>query len=284
MLLVDFIKTGMAMLEDIYPSPEARGLISMLCEDRLGVKNYTHIVEPAYEIPLERLEPLLSDLERLKASEPIQYVLGWADFCGRNFKTSPGVLIPRPETEMMVLEAERMLKEVMSPCVLDLCTGSGCIAWTMAQDNPKAVVYAADISEKALTQARSQFSEGNTPQFVQMDVLRTDTESQLPFFDAILCNPPYIMESEKDLMRANVLEYEPAIALFVPDDDPLLFYRAVASWSNKLLKPSGFGIVEINEQFPDETAGIFSGAGFGEVIIMDDFFGKPRFVRYRKKA
>ena len=160
MLLADFIRDGAARLEKLYPSPEARGLVLMLCRELLGVTNYTHVVEPQTAVPEAQLPELTADLERLCAGEPIQYVLGVAEFCDRRFAVGPGVLVPRPETELLVAEAVRTLQEMeldRAPQVLDLCTGSGCIAWSIALDIRDAEVIGVDLSETALGYARGQF-------------------------------------------------------------------------------------------------------------------------------
>ena len=223
-------------------------------------------------------------MERLSEGEPIQYVLGYAEFSGRKFKVNPAVLIPRPETELLVEEAVRMLRAVgPKPRVLDLCTGSGCIAWSVAFGAPGAEVTAADISPEALGLAETQFSvlpaEVTAPVFVRSDVLATCPEID-GIFDLLVSNPPYVMEKEKSLMRRNVLGYEPGLALFVPDDDPLLFYRAMATAATRLLAPTGVGIVEINEALGPETEEIFRSAGYSETEIIRDFFAKDRFVKF----
>lgn len=284
MLLADFIRKSSAALERLYPSPEARGLVSLLCRERLGVTSYTHIVEPQFEIPAASLPVLAYDMERLSEGEPIQYVLGYVEFFGRKFKVNPAVLIPRPETELLVEEAVRMLRAVgPKPRVLDLCTGSGCIAWSVAFGAPGAEVTAVDISPEALGLAETQFSvlpaEVTAPVFVRSDVLATCPEID-GTFDLLVSNPPYVMEKEKSLMRRNVLDYEPGLALFVPDDDPLLFYRAMATAATRLLAPTGVGIVEINEALGPETEGIFRSAGYSETEIIRDFFAKDRFVKF----
>ena len=286
MLLADFIRDGIARLEALYPSPEARGLVLMLCEEKLGVRNYTHIIEPQTQIPAGREAEMDQDLQRLCQAEPIQYVLGVTEFCGHRFAVGPGVLIPRPETELLVSEGVRALREMDLegvPQVLDLCTGSGCIAWSVALEIRDAQVIGVDLSEAALGYARNQFA-GNAPVFMQADVL--DTEQEFPYgpFDLIVSNPPYVMERERVLMRRNVLDYEPAEALFVPDGDPLLFYRAIARWAQRFLRPGGVGLVEINEALGDETAGVFRGAGFKNVQIRRDFYGKARFIRFSDSA
>ena len=282
MLLADFIRDGAARLEKLYPSPEARGLVLMLCRELLGVTNYTHVVEPRTAVPEERLPELEAALARLCAGEPIQYVLGVAEFCDRRFVVGPGVLVPRPETELLVAEAVRTLQEMeldREPRVLDHCTGSGCIAWSSALDIRDAEVIGVDLSETALDYARKQFPQG--PSFIQSDVL--DTEQAFPYgpFDLIVSNPPYVLERERTQMRPNVLDWEPDLALFVPDDDPLRVYRAVARWAQRFLRQGGVGLVEINEALGPETAEVFRAAGFKNVRNLPDFYQKDRFVRFQ---
>jgi release factor glutamine methyltransferase len=174
-----------------------------------------------------------------------------------------------------------------------MCTGSGCIAWTLALELPRSSVVAVDLSEGALAVASSQsFTEetaltgASSQQFFKADVLRSAEESGLESlsarFDLILSNPPYVIDSEKSLMRSNVLDHEPHMALFVPDSDPLVFYRAVASWAQKLLSPDGVGIVEINEALGNETADVFRQAGFSRVSVEKDLYDKDRFVRFSR--
>ena len=167
------------------------------------------------------------------------------------------------------------------PRVLDLCTGSGCIAWSIALDVRDAEVFGVDLSETALDYARSQFNAG-APVFLQANVL--DTEQDFPYgpFDMIVSNPPYVRESERAQMRRNVLQYEPDMALFVPDDDPLRFYRSVARWAQRVLRSGGVGIVEINEALGPETAALFRSAGLNNVQIHRDFFEKERFIRFTR--
>jgi release factor glutamine methyltransferase len=281
-LLADFIRDGARRLETLYPSPEARGLVLMLCTEKLGTTSYTHIVEPDTQVPADRQAELEDDLRRLAAGEPIQYVLGVAEFCGHRFAVGPGVLVPRPETELLVADAVRLLREMeldRPPRVLDLCTGSGCIAWSIAREIRDAQVVGVDLSEAALAYARRQFPDGS-PVFLQADVL--DTEQDFPYgpFDLIVSNPPYVLERERAQMRPNVLEHEPALALFVPDDDPLRFYRAVARWAQRFLRPGGAGIVEINESLGPETAAVFRAAGLKNVRTVPDFYKKIRFVHF----
>jgi len=302
MLLVDFLKRGTEALESLYPTTEARNIMLMLCEEVIGTKSYTHIVEPDYTIDKKGEKPLEEGLQRLSAGEPIQYVIGRTDFCGRSFRVTRDVLIPRPETELLVREAIKIadrIKRMRSPYgksaepvrVLDLCTGSGNIAWSLALSVPGSRVVGVDNSEAALAVARSQnfsaeikASGAQAPTFVAADVLDIQQEFNFGQFDLILSNPPYIMEREKPLLRRNVLEYEPASALFVPDDDPLLYYRAVASWSQRFLSTEGMGLTEINEVLGKETEAVFRDNGYAETDIVKDFYDRNRFVFYRKKA
>jgi release factor glutamine methyltransferase len=256
----------------------------MLCRELLGVTNYTHIVEPQTLVPAEREAELSGALARLCAGEPIQYVLGYTEFCDRRFAVGPGVLIPRPETEQLVAEAVRTLREMdldRPPRVLDLCTGSGCIAWSIALEIRDAEVVGVDLSETALRCAQGQFPGPKSPTFLRADVL--DTEQEFPYgpFDLIVSNPPYVMEQERAQMRPNVLDWEPELALFVPDDDPLRFYRAIARWAQRFLRPGGVGLVEINEALGPDTAAVFSAAGYKNVQTLPDFYKKMRFVRFR---
>ena len=300
MRLTEFIARGTTALEGLYPTKEARSLVLMLCEHLIGTKSYTHIVEPAFEIPRGKTEELEAGLARLVRGEPIQYVTGECEFCGMTFKVSPAVLIPRPETELLVREAIKIGSRIYrmripygksaEPVrILDLCTGSGCIAWKVALSVPTARVVAVDISDDALKVARSQdFSAlcretgAVPPQFVHLDVLDLGQAFDYGPFDLILSNPPYIMESEKNLLRPNVLEYEPASALFVPDDDPLKFYRAIAEWSKRLLAPDGKCLTEINEVLGAETELLFRKAGFSVTEVIKDFYDKNRFIFYQK--
>lgn len=300
MLLKDFLNEGASRLETLYPTKEARNIMLMLCESRIGTKSYTHIVEPEYQIKDKALDGLNADLERLASGEPVQYVMGYADFCGLRFKVTPDVLIPRPETELLCREAikigsrmQRMRKAYGKSArpvrILDLCTGSGCIAWTVALNIPGAEVIGVDISEGAVAVAAGQDfiskpkeTEVVAPRFVVADILAEPQSFAEGDFDLILSNPPYIMESQRVQMRANVLNFEPSTALFVKDEDPLVFYRSIAKLSSELLVPEGKGMAEINELLGPETAKVFSDAGFPKTEVIKDFYDKNRFVFYSK--
>lgn len=300
MLLAEFVKAGTKALESLYPQKEARSIVLMLCEEVLGTENYTHIVEPEFKIDDKKLPELEAAMERLKKMEPVQYVLGHTEFYGRTFKVDPAVLIPRPETELLCRDAIKLGMRVFrmrSPYgknaepvrILDLCTGSGCIAWTMALSIPGSRVTAVDISDAALEVAAGQdfaselkSKETFRPEFIKADVLDSEQEIELGPFDMVLSNPPYIMESEKEDMRRNVLEYEPESALFVPDDDPLLFYRAIARWSQRFMSPDGVGLSEVNETLARQTETVFRAAGYAHTEIVRDLSDKNRYIVYHK--
>jgi len=280
MTLSEFIKYGRETLKGTYPDREARNIIALLCRERLGVKEYECVTEPGLPVPDGLLPELENDIARLAAWEPVQYVLGTCEFFGESFNVSPDVLIPRPETELLVQEALHFaLNCGEKPEVLDLCTGSGCIAWTIQNEVKDALVKAVDISAAALEVARAQFPGRRSPEFIKADIL--GPVPKLGSFDLIVSNPPYIMEKEKSSMRRNVLDWEPGNALFVPDEDPLVFYRAVARWSRSLLKAGGCGFVEINELLGEETSELFRAEGFPEVELMRDLAGKDRIVKFR---
>ena len=300
MLLAEFVKAGTKALESLYPQKEARSIVLMLCEEVLGTENYTHIVEPEFKIDDKKLPELEAAMERLKKMEPVQYVLGHTEFYGRTFKVDPAVLIPRPETELLCRDAIKLgmrVYRMRSPYgknaepvrILDLCTGSGCIAWTMALSIPGSRVTAVDISDAALEVAAGQdfaselkSKETFKPEFIKADVLDSEQEIELGPFDMVLSNPPYIMESEKEDMRRNVLEYEPESALFVPDDDPLLFYRAIARWSQLFMSPEGVGLSEVNESLARQTETVFKAAGYAHTEIVRDLSDKNRYIIYHK--
>lgn len=303
MILKRLIDRGIAMLSDLYPVREAQEIVYACLESFLGTQRHTHVLYPEFEVTEDKVNLVMSKFERLALGEPLQYVTGVAYFYGRSFHVTPSTLIPRPETELLC----RMAVEAAAnpaPRVLDLCTGSGCIAWIMALELPKSEVVAVDLSEGALEVAsRQDFADemqltgAHAPTFVNADILSPlpvmsnfpsvmsrEVETSSPQkFDIILSNPPYVMNSEKALMRKNVLEHEPHMALFVSDDDPLLFYRAVADRAAELLAPDGVGIVEINEALGEETAEVFRSRGFLKAEVVKDLYEKDRFVRFAWK-
>ena len=284
MLLRDLISKGTETISQAFPEREAREMVLMFLQHSIGTSRHTHILEPAYEVSDDASAEAMGAFERMASGEPIQYIIGKAYFYDREFKVAPDVLIPRPETELLVREALNWARVSgrKSMRVADLCTGSGCIAWSMALELPGSEVTAVDISDGALAVASCQkFDEPATavaPKFMKADVLASPPDG-LGSFDMILSNPPYVMESEKALMRKNVLDHEPWLALFVSDEDPLLFYRAVASWAKQLLNAGGLCLVEINEALGAETAQVFVEEGFHDVAVLQDLNSRDRFVR-----
>ena len=331
MQLKELIKKGVETISTLYPEAEAKEMVYAFLEHHIGTKRHTHIVEPGYEVSEEDASAAAGAFARMAKGEPMQYVIGKADFYGRQFRVTPDVLIPRPETELLCRLAldchyERRPSDIVEESsaregakmpfphswhtsevslsvnndhyhILDLCTGSGCIAWTMALEKPGACVTAVDISDDALAVASTQdFAEeikqtgALSPVFVKADVLSDDlpdiisnaSEDGDEQFDLLLSNPPYVMDKERSLMRTNVIDHEPHLALFVPDDDPLKFYKAIARHSARLLSADGTGIVEINEALGPETAALFTEVGFTDVRIENDLNERPRFVIFRR--
>ena len=285
MFLKELIDKGTETISQAFPEREAREMVLMFLQHSIGVTRHTHILEPSFEVSDDAAVEAIGAFERMAVGEPIQYIIGKAYFYDREFMVTPDVLIPRPETELLVREALNWACRSgrKSMRIADLCTGSGCIAWSMALELPGSEVIAVDISDGALAVASGQkFEPVAAPRFIKADVLASPPDG-LGCYDMILSNPPYVMESEKALMRKNVLDHEPWLALFVSDDDPLVFYRAVASWAKQLLKPDGIGIVEINEALGPETAAVFSQAGFTDTSVICDLSDRPRFVRFSRQ-
>ena len=295
MKLKELIIKGVEAVSALYPEGEAREMVFAYLESAIGTKRHTHIIDPDYAVADDKVERLMADFGRMAAGEPMQYVVGSAWFYGREFKVTPAVLIPRGETEVLVDKMSTIAKGMSALKILDLCTGSGCIAWSMALEIPSSKVTAVDISDAALAVASTQdFSEemsltgAAAPTFVKADVLQSCDQSGYDFrqdgkYDIIVSNPPYVMDSEKAQMRTNVLDHEPHLALFVPDRDPLVFYRAVAQWARELLAEDGVGMVEINEALGQETAEVFSKEGFAMTRVVKDLHEKDRFVMFSFK-
>ena len=281
MLLRDLISKGTETISQAFPEREAREMVLMFLQHSIGTSRHTHILEPSYEVSEEAASHAMGAFDRMASGEPIQYIIGKAYFYDREFDVTPDVLIPRPETELLVREAVNWARRSgrRSLRILDLCTGSGCIAWSMALELPGSEVAAVDISDGALAVAAGQkFECDNAPKFIKADVLAGPIEG-MGTFDMILSNPPYVMDSEKALMRKNVLDHEPWLALFVSDDDPLVFYRAVAAWAQQLLKSDGLCLVEINESLGRQTAKVFEDIGFRDVEVLQDLNSRDRFIR-----
>ncbi len=289
MNIKDLIAEGTQTLSAQYSEREAREMVFAYLEHSIGTSRHTHIIEPYYKVGEDDVRKIREAFLRMKDGEPLQYVMKKAYFYGREFTVCPDVLIPRPETEILCRDVIQACRGIEAPRILDLCTGSGCIAWTLALEIPGAEVVGVDISDGALAVARTQdFNDemsktgAASPLFIKEDVLAYPSPTALSgTFDVIVSNPPYVRESEKALMRTNVLDHEPHLALFVPDEDPLLFYRAVARWAMLLLKPGGIGMVEINEALAADTEKVFEC--FTDVKTIRDLNDRDRFVVFMKK-
>lgn len=221
---------------------------------------------------------LIEVIDRLNQNEPIQYILEEAHFFGRNFYVNRSVLIPRPETEELVQFIIEQKKGTSHFKAVDIGTGSGCIPVTLSLTFPRADIYGTDISNDALQVARRNNElHGSKVSFLNHDILR----EKLPFsdIDVIVSNPPYITDAEKDSMEDHVLNYEPHLALFAGNDDPLIFYKAIAKAAREALKPSGLLATEINARYGNEAASVFREEGFTEVAVLRDMQGKDRIVK-----
>jgi len=272
MNLRELFKHYVSALSSIYPDSEARILVMWVFEDYLFVSRKDVLNNtPINTIP----EALERAFTKLMAGEPIQYVLGKAPFYGRYFKVGPGVLIPRNETEELVQLIVQNHKRKMK--VLDLGTGSGCIAITLALECADAELTAIDISDLALTIAKLNATELKANlNIVKKDILQGDL--QLGKFDLMVSNPPYVLENERSVMQINVLDHEPSLALFVPDSDPLRFYKAIVLHAKQHLNPNGYLYFEINEAFGPEVMALMQLEGFLEIQLYQDINGKDRIV------
>jgi release factor glutamine methyltransferase len=228
----------------------------------------------------DQLKLLDSVIARINSNEPIQYITGVAWFFRRPFDVSPAVLIPRPETEELIQEVIAYAKQrgLIAAHILDLCTGSGCIPVTLGLEIPRSKMLATDISDDALAVARTNADKyGVAVDFHRHNILKDPIT--LTNFDIITANPPYIRESEKAGMAQNVLGFEPHLALFVPEDDPLLFYKVIAKKAKSALRHEGMLIVEVNEHFGHAVAEVFASEGFLKIEIVYDLSQKQRIVR-----
>lgn len=308
-------------LSGIYDTDEAKAIVRWILDIRFGLSLTNIVCGKIDEMSEKDLSELEAMMQRLEKAEPVQYVVGIAEFCGRTFHVEPGVLIPRQETselcEWMIASdqhgltrtidsaAEKAVREsprLSDANILDVGTGSGCIAITLALEMPQAKVTAWDISEKALSIAKKNAEAlGAEVTFEKRDALNHgDRHSDLrcatiiepvpmihpvPMiqqWDAIVSNPPYVCQKESATMERHVLEHEPHLALFVPDDDPLRFYKAIAQYATTALKPEGLLYFELNPLYASETESMVRELGFAETEIKLDMFGKQRFLKAKK--
>lgn len=288
-------------LTAIYNEREAQAIVRTVLDALFGMSLTDICLGKVTQLSADDTTRLEKIIQRLEKSEPVQYVLGAEWFAGRLFSVAPGVLIPRPETEDLVKwacdEAKEKEKEDNSkeergkeekedskkeeaphPSILDIGTGSGCIAITVALALPQARVTAWDISTDALAiAAGNAHNLGASVRFEHQDALSAPDDKER--WDVIVSNPPYICDRERADMSDNVLSYEPELALFVPDSDPLLFYRAIARYASKALKPGGRLLFETNTAYAHEVAQAMADEGFTAIEVRNDCFGKPRMVK-----
>ena len=283
----------------LYEVDEAKAIVRWVLDVRFGLSWADILCGKVTELSANDQTELEKIMCRLEKGEPVQYIIGVADFCGRQFHVEPGVLIPRPETAelcRLILSTElhsqkRNIREI--PChsdakILDIGTGSGCIAITLALEMPEAKVTAWDISDDALRIAAENASRlGAKVTFEHRDALSISLTSQLSpltlHYDLIVSNPPYICNQEADGMAQNVLDYEPHEALFGPEEDPALFYKRIGDYASIALKPGGWLYFELNPLTADEVSAYLEALGFIDTEIRCDQFGKRRFLKTMKK-
>ena len=276
--LQNFFKNG---LMGYYPNEEIDTFFYRICSMHLKLKRIDISIKSEMIITNHTFEYFEMVIERLLNYEPIQYILGSTLFFGSDFIVNKEVLIPRPETEELISWVLEQLDPDKSIKILDVGTGSGCIAISLAKQLPRADVHAMDISLGALSIAKKNAeANGVVIQFIEASIL--DWESQDLFFDVIISNPPYVRKSEKEMMSPNVLNHEPHLALFVENNNPLLFYKAIVEMSKRNLNSQGLIYFEINEYLAEETKSLFSSTFFEAVQLKRDIFSKYRMLRARK--
>ena len=272
-------------LTPLYDAGEAQAIVRTVLDVEYGMTLTDIICGKVNELSSDEERNLEEIITRLQNGEPVQYVLGEADFAGRTFHVEPGVLIPRPETAELCqwIEEEVSSLDADDPKqILDICTGSGCIAITLGLTLPNSEVTGWDISEDALriAQGNVEMLKARNVRIEYQDALMLPKAAETA--DIIVSNPPYICEKEKADMEKNVLEHEPSIALFVPDEEPLKFYRAIAEYASSALKSEGALYFEINPIYEKETREMLEGLGFKDIETKEDAFGKKRMMKAKK--
>ncbi|WP_273274184.1 peptide chain release factor N(5)-glutamine methyltransferase [Maribacter polysiphoniae] len=265
-------------LDPIYPKEEVDSFFYLAISHFLDLERFVLAMQPNLTLTKEKEQPLFEVLSQLRLEKPIQYILGSTDFMDMEFIVNKDVLIPRPETEELVRWViDEHTNQDMALNVLDIGTGSGCIAISLAKALKNAKVFALDVSEKALRTAELNAIKNKVEiECIQSDILIT--ESLKEKFDIIVSNPPYVRVLEKELMSSNVIENEPEIALFVSDDDPLVFYRRITEFAKANLKKGGSLYFEINQYLGEETKALLEN-GFSNIELRKDIFGKERMLR-----
>jgi release factor glutamine methyltransferase len=266
----------------VYDERERSAITFLLLEYILGIQKSDILANKEIAISHLKREQLDEAIDRINQGEPVQYITGKTQFLNLTFKVNPSVLIPRPETEELVDIIIKENKGRKGLRIMDMGTGSGCIAVSLSYNLPEAEVFAVDISKSALYVAAENASINQAKvTFINDDILNL-AETNNTKLDVIVSNPPYVRYSEKKEMQKNVLEYEPKLALFVDDDEALIYYEKIALFSARHLENGGLLYLEINEMLGKETAALVGSFGFNNIEIKDDLFGKPRFIRCSK--
>lgn len=266
-------------LEKIYPEEEIRSITHIINYTVINIDKLHFLSKNDQQVSLKESARVEEICERLKTGEPLQYILGETVFYGCRLKVNPHFMIPRPETEELV---DLIIKENhgFKGRIIDIGTGSGCIAIAIAANLPDASITAFDISDNALTTARENASLNNVKiDFLRADLFKPESFPDMEKFDIISSNPPYIRVSEKKYMKKNVLGFEPHIALFVPDDDPLVFYRAILDLSRTILNTDGKIYFEINEAMGKNLYQLIELSGYADIKILPDINGKERIIK-----
>jgi len=285
MILKEVKTKFLSELNGLYELEEIENFFFILVEHYLHLNRLSVALTPEKSFSSKDLKPITDALKDLKKNIPIQYILGETEFYGLPFKVNKNVLIPRPETEELVdwiLKTESNKRDIQLN-ILDIGTGSGCIAISIAKQLSKANVYALDISEEALVIAKLNAEINDVDiQFVQGNILNSQTwnnEIKSTAFDIIVSNPPYVRKLEQGQMRENVLNYEPHLALFVNNEDPLQFYKAIAEYALKNLKMNGVLYFEINEYLGNQMLQLLEKYNFNSIELKQDLFGKDRMIK-----
>ena len=263
-------------IDTLYTKEECRRIARMAAAAWSSEKEVKFLTEPSEIIEIADLEQMCNELAE---GRPIQYVVGRADFYGEEFVVREGVLIPRPETEELVSWALERAEAFANPQIVDICTGSGCIAVALKKNLRSASVTAIDISDEALAIARENAVALQADvEFIKDDVLSSLQSLAARRFDIVVSNPPYIPSSEQSAMHINVTRFEPHLALFVADDDPLIFYREIARRAREILTDEGVLLFEIHETLATNTASMLEKEGYTDIEIRNDFRQKPRMI------
>ena len=270
-------------LKSLYPASEIRQFSRLIFSFLMDFSSTDLLLKGKKLLSDSQISFLDETIERLKSHEPIQYILGQTEFLDLTLKVNSSTLIPRPETEELVVWISESV-EPRHKSILDIGTGSGCIALGIKSKNQELSVEAWDVSEEALKMASENAKLNDLViKIRKIDILTFQPDSEFAGkYDVVVSNPPYVLDSEKEVMESNVLEYEPHLALFVEDSDPLIFYRKITKVAKIILKKGGFIFFEINEAYGDEVKELLSENGFTDVQIRKDLSGKDRMVRGRR--